>query len=550
MSVYRKTRLLLIKIFILSLILFISNSCNNSNQEKLFKEKYGGVFFFSISDPVTSLDPNQIIYVSDWEVASIIYEGLVGYGSDFETIEPLIAESWKISDGGKEYTFNIRRGIKFHDDVCFKEGKGRELTAYDIRYNFLRICSSLNPGSNAGLYLSKIEGAKEYNESKTSEISGISIVDSFTVKIRLKKPSASFLKILASQSAYIIPKEAVEYYRDSFKNHPVGSGPFRLAQWKELQEITLVRNDNYWKKDLAGNKLPYLNKIKITLGNSQEIVFNEFVKGNSYFLTSDIAAFNTLKQRSEFSKQFNYEEVSKGMTSRFFGFSMNKNYELARNKNLRKAIAFAFNRSKVLKEELNAVPAYSLVPAYLFKKQNLFKDPYNMDVAKELAGKSGFSGTVSISSPLKMSDVEELRECIVALGLKAKVNSDAVNYYNHIVEDRPDIFRVSMHPSYPDPEEYYQLFYSGSGKEINLTGFSNQMFDQIFEKAIVELDNNKRELLFIELEKILSEEMPAIFISHNKTIYYIYPNFVNDLRIRYTIPDFRYVWLKKDKQNN
>ena len=100
-------------------------------------------------------------------------------------------------------------------------------------------------------------------------------------------------------------------------------------------------------------------------------------------------------------------------------------------------------------------------------------------------------------------------------------------------------------PSFPDPEEYYALFYSKSAPEINLTGYRNQEYDDIFEASMIEQNLSKRMGLFIQLEAILKRDVPLIYLNHGNPTMYFVPRFIHGLHIRFVIPDYSEVWIEK-----
>ncbi|GBD91949.1 hypothetical protein BMS3Abin04_02681 [bacterium BMS3Abin04] len=118
-----------------------------------------------------------------------------------------------------------------------------------------------------------------------------------------------------------------------------------------------------------------------------------------------------------------------------------------------------------------------------------------------------------------------------------------LNYYEDIISEKPDISRVSMFPSFPDPEEFYLLFYSKSSKEINLCGYKNNEYDKVFEKSMFEQNPVKRTKLFLKLEKILSEDLPALYLTHEGAKYYVYPKRIRGISMKFNIPSYKTVWI-------
>jgi peptide/nickel transport system substrate-binding protein len=536
-------------IFILILTLI---GCKTKNPDIQSLNKKESVFKFILSDPVENLDPVNILYSSDGHIASFIYEGLITLGTKLNELEPLIAESWEKFDDGKRFIFKIRKGIKFHNDPCFPSGKGRELTAHDIYSTFERIANNKEETASFSLFRSKIEGINEYHSGKSNSIIGIRVLNNYTIEFRLMKPYVTFLMCLATPLAYIIPKEAVYYYGENFGKHPVGTGPFRLAVWKPLQEMTFVRNENYWQTDQEGNTLPLLDEIRVRLIPNTALLTSELLKGENYLYFVDEKVLKQLSKEIDFKSKYKLIELNNGLTMRFLGFSIEKINSPISNSNIRKAIALNYDRKKIFEDTSeNFIPANSLVRKELLN--NIQRNWYSFtpEEAKKVLQNipNQFKNKrIQILSSFDSKDIREVKKAVDNLGLIASVKIEPIQYYNKIIEERPDIFRVSMFPSFPDPEEYYALFYSKSSTSINLTAYNSAEFDLVFEKSMFEQNKENRTRLFLQLEDIIKRDVPAIFISHEGLRYYIIPNFVEGLKVRYSVPDYRQVWIKDNNE--
>ncbi|MEZ5022222.1 MAG: ABC transporter substrate-binding protein [Chitinophagales bacterium] len=101
---------------------------------------YGGTLKLNEVEYFKTLYPLNITEVTGHRTITQIYEGLVGFVQKDLSIEPVLAQNWAVSEDGLTYTFQIRKGVKFHDDACFPDGKGREVTAHDFKYCFDRAC--------------------------------------------------------------------------------------------------------------------------------------------------------------------------------------------------------------------------------------------------------------------------------------------------------------------------------------------------------------------------------------------------------------------------
>jgi ABC-type transport system substrate-binding protein len=192
--------------------------------------KRGGTLVVGMSQDLPGLDPHPSTSTITYQVLSLVYQGLVDFDRDLK-IRPVLAESWKVSPNGKEWTFTLRKGVKFHN--------GRPLTAGDVKFSLDRI---LDPKTAA-----RGKGALSLIES-------VQVVDPQTVRVHLTRASGAFLSRIAGTYQAILPPEAVQ--GPAFK--PIGTGPFQLTEWKTNERVELKRFDQYWE---AG--LPYLDAVTL-----------------------------------------------------------------------------------------------------------------------------------------------------------------------------------------------------------------------------------------------------------------------------------------------
>jgi oligopeptide transport system substrate-binding protein len=225
-----KRRSLLCLLFFIILIT-PSASCRWSTTDRV-----PGYLYFRLSTNPTTLDPALITDVQGGGIAAKIFSGLVRFNENLDIV-PDIARSWGLSPDQKTYTFRLRKGVKF--------STGREVTARDFRYSFERV---LTPKTKAPLtwILDKIEGANDFLVGKAKSIRGIRVVDDHTLALSLEKPFGPFLSLLAMSTAYVVLREEVDRLGPDFGTHPVGSGPYALAEWKHGQSLVLIARDDYF----------------------------------------------------------------------------------------------------------------------------------------------------------------------------------------------------------------------------------------------------------------------------------------------------------------
>lgn len=227
-----------LNIFLISALL-IFNYCHQKTDVSSEKKNPNQDLKILLTDPVETLDPLQILYSSDWEVATNIFESLVSLNENGKVV-PELAESFSISEDKLKYTFKLRNNVYFHDNPSFENGRGRKLNSFDIKYTFERLADPINNFPNWEMISNKIEGINKFRNGKSKSIKGIVIEDSLTISVTLSNPFGAFLKILTTPNYCIVPKEAVEYFGAELKYHPVGTGPFRISEFRKYEKVQLV----------------------------------------------------------------------------------------------------------------------------------------------------------------------------------------------------------------------------------------------------------------------------------------------------------------------
>lgn len=187
-------------------------------------------FRAAISSTIRSLDPAYTVDSASRLISRQLFDGLIQISPDM-TIQPNVAQSWQVD--GDRLTFVLKSGVKFRDDPCFPARKGREVTAQDFKYSFTRICDPTANSNGRWIFQDKVLGANEYHHGIASEVEGFRVIRHDVFQIRMLRPYSPLLSLLALPYGWVVPKEAVEYYGNSFGRHPVGTGPFCIKAWDE-----------------------------------------------------------------------------------------------------------------------------------------------------------------------------------------------------------------------------------------------------------------------------------------------------------------------------
>ncbi|MFS8543257.1 MAG: ABC transporter substrate-binding protein, partial [Limnochordales bacterium] len=198
---------------LMALVVLLSAAGMASAQQR------GGSMVVTFLTDVTTLDPAIGYDWQNWSIIKSMFDGLMDYEPGTTQLRPQLAERFEVSEDGLTYTFYLRRGVKFHN--------GREVVASDVKYSLERVLTPATQSPGLGFYLT-IEGAQEFVDGQAAEVTGIRVLDDYTVQFKLARPDAAFLHVLALNFAHVVPRAEVERYGADFGHNPVGSGAFKL----------------------------------------------------------------------------------------------------------------------------------------------------------------------------------------------------------------------------------------------------------------------------------------------------------------------------------
>jgi peptide/nickel transport system substrate-binding protein len=497
--------------------------------------RYGGEFRFMSKEKVAVLFPLAITDVYANRIAGQIFEGLLKIHPETMAIVPSIAKSYEVSDDSKEFTFTLQEGVKFQDDECFADGKGREVTAEDFKYALEFACSSNEMNKLAWLLKDKVAGASDYYEGKADGVSGIEVLGKHQLKITLSNPFSSFHKVLTHTGLSVFPKEAVEHYGDDVAKNPVGTGAYQLAEMTD-EKIVLERNPNYWGTDDFGNKLPFLDRLIMTYSQNKEDELLSF-RAEEIDLVLDIPVeevenvLGTLREAQEGKNVKHKVDSKSSMSIQYYGFQHDS--EVFSKKEVRKAFNLAVDREAIIDTWLEGegwaanngfVPKMKGYPHKTVKGHE-----FNVDVAKELMAQAGYpkgAGFPMVDLYVNATEGSGIHKLAKAVVFSLKQNLGVeVNIKLGSIEDREEglrsgeviFWRSGWVADYPDPENFLSLFYSGNIKSgdvnVNPFNYKNEEFDALFEKAMAETNEEERMKLLAQCDQIIIDDavvMPLI----------------------------------------
>jgi len=501
---------------IITLFLLACNAENRSDKISSLSEKYGGLFAYNEINTVKSVFPASLYYQSEIQLVSNISEPLVRMESDM-SLKPCLAENWTIAENGLVYIFDIRKNVFFHDDPCFKDGKGKELSAQDVEFSFLKACEDFGNNTVSHYLRGVIKGANEYFEGKSKNLSGVKVLDEFKIQFTLEKPFSEFIAMLSNPGLSIYPKEYFQLNEKKIDYHLVGTGPFKIANYERDEILVLERNNQYWAKDDDGKSLPYLDGIKVTFDNDKKKELQAFENSLISFMTDIPNGFGD-QENTQFRIEKNHI-----MGTKFLGLFMPN--EILSNKQFRKALQYSINKEYLVDSILNKVgkPAHGgiLPPIFSdYKSEPEIGYEYNVKSAKHSLELSGLDSNelkgLSIMTTNRETDIllaEKIRDMLrESLGLLLTVKYfHPDEYYELLEQGRGTLFIDGYFGDYPSPENFlHTLFYGKYVPEsldefpgYNIYRYKNPFYDNQLDSARYTQSGFKKNVYFQKAERLL-----------------------------------------------
>ena len=259
---------------------------------------------------------------------------------------PDIAESWKVDENSTVYTFKIRENAKFHN--------GRFVTAHDFKWSIERAADPATASPVADTYLNDIVGAMDFIEGRATEMSGLRVIDDLTLQITIDAPKAYFLAKLTYPTAFVLDREAVEGGgRNWWVDNPVGTGPFKLKEYRIGERIVLERFAEYYRAPAL------VETIHMNLAGGQAMAMYE----NDEIDITGVSLFD-LDRVLDPNDALNQELViaPPSFSVSYIGF--NTSLPPFDDPNFRKALNHAIDKELIATEVLSELvtPAYSVLP--------------------------------------------------------------------------------------------------------------------------------------------------------------------------------------------
>ncbi len=519
--------------------------------------------FLSTSE--TGLDPAAASDIATLSLLENIFDPLLRYDYLARPVKlrsNTTTQMPEVSKDGRTYTFRLRPGIHFTDDPAFK-GKQREMTAQDYVYSLKRLYDPTLKSPWSYMFDGKIEGdeALKKNFSIDTPVSGLQALDRHTLRIRLKEPDNNFLFYMATPASGVVAREVIEAYPGQAGNHPVGTGPFLVKEWKRSDRIVLQANPystavfhaipgsdpevQAIAKELEGKRLPRVDRVEVKIAEEFQGRMLGFLNGEYDYLEQVPESMTDMVIRDGALKP---ELQARGM--QLSRFPVLQTYYMWMNMNdpvlggyskdriaLRRAISLAYNSAEdiALLKKGFAIKAESPLPPNVLGYDSHYRSPvpYDPALANALLDRHGYSKrdvegfrTSPDGKPLTLTMHSEAtvggrlrdelwRKCLNAIGLRVVFKSDKKT---EIIKasrlGKVTMFESNWIADFPDGDNFYQLLYGPNAGRANYARFNLPAYNERYEQARALSDGPARQQLYFEMNQLIHAYNPWVPLTH------------------------------------
>ncbi len=491
-----------------------------------------------MADPPT-LDPAHATDLTSSAVIRQVFDALLELDEKLVPA-PALAERWTVSADHRAYTFHLRRGAKFHN--------GREVRAADVKYSFERAARGKRPW-----VFEKLVGAREFIQGGAPEIAGVRVVDDATVELRLERPFAPFLHLIAYDAASIVPREEADRRGAGFASHPVGTGAFRFGSWRRDDQVVLERFPEHFRGPAN------LERVVFRVIPAEATRFNEYAAGQL-----DVSDIPTGRCRALQADPKLKADVAIWPTLGTSALRFNVERAPFTDARVRRAIAHAIDPAIIVNRVLEGcvAPAQGIVPPVLAGWTATAKRlPLDRERARSLLAEAGFPGgrglgplayhfnTGDLNQRIAEALQAQLKEVGVALELR---RLDWAAHIKVVDDGSAGFFRQGWIADYPDPENFLTvLFHSRNvGPPGNTSRYRNPAVDRLFDEADTMAPGAQRVKRYQEAEQVILDDAAWVSLYHYASRALIKPHVKGLERSpQSTAPEFlaplRKVWLER-----
>lgn len=489
-----------------------SNSESTSNKPEEKKElkqpenqdvvkKEGKDITIAVADNFISMDPHDTNDTLSYSAQKTMLEGLVGFDKDMKVV-PVLAESYEANEEATEFTFKLKQGIQFHDGTSFN--------AEAVKANIDRLA---NPDNNLKRH------------SLFAVVKETQVVDEYTVKVVLKEPFGAMVNTFAHPAAMMISPKALATHGKDVARNPVGTGPFKFAEWEQSDHLKVVKNDSYWQEGK-----PKVDSItfKPTPENGARVAMLQ--TGEADF----IYPVPTEQAESINGKDGIVVDNNPSIIVRYL--SMNTTKKPFDDPKVRQAINYAINKDAFLKVVMNGFSSKLnsvIAPNTQFYSQQE-EYGFNIEKAKELLKEAGYENGFETkvwgsNNSTTQKGMEFIQQQLSQIGVKVEVvpmESGTMSEKIWSVQDPKDaeieLYYGGWSPSTGDADWGIRPLVGGVDafppKSYNTAYYNSDEVNGYIKEALATADPEKRSAAYAKAQEVIWKDAPWAFLSVDDTI--------------------------------
>ena len=543
----------------------------------------GTLTFATISEPLT-LNLAISNDASSSGVLGYLFEGLTETSWLTDEVEPALAESWEHSDDGLTWTFHLRKDVTWHD--------GQPFTAHDVDFTFNRITYNDDIAASARSSFNfrfLDEATAQWQVAQMT----VTALDDYTVQCVLPVPFAPFLRAMGTA---IYPKHVLEQYVDDgtfesvwgIETDPaeiIGTGPFTIERYDPGERVVMRRNPNYWLKDAAGNRMPYLDSVTHVIVEDLDAELEKFLSGEADVhgvLGEEYAELKPL----EADGNYTIHRRGPAFGTAFLAFNMNpgsnpdtgapyvapERLRWFQNIQFRQAVAHVIDKDKIISEVQHGLgyPQWSSVSpaAGDFHNPNVRTYQYDVDRANRMlddlgwidtdgdgiredgaGNKISFTLVTNTGNTVRATVTEIIHEGLTRIGLE--VNFELIEFgelVDQLVSSYEWETMVIGFTGGSDPYGGISLWHSSEdlhlwnpNQPVPATEWEAEI-DALYIMGSQELDRDKRVAHYHRAQEIAAENVPVIYTTQSERLTAVRNVFGNTTPTLYGLWDTRYLY--------
>jgi len=492
-----------------AMVLWLVSGTGNPAGAEEGPPRRGGILRLWTASDWRSLDPAVAFDAESTPLQKLLFRGLLNYGKGSDLVLDQAA-SWEVAPDGRTYRFRLKPGIRF--------AHGREVEAADYVAAIERILDP-STGSPGLAFFLDIVGAPEFSEGRAERVSGLRAPDGRTLEIELQRPVFTFRYVLAMNFADAVPRELFVRGASPPAAGLVGSGPYRIAEWRRGLGYRFVRNPHYTGPD------GYVDGVELMVGGEEASAAMMLERGELDRVNADPPT------RLRFQRDSRLRSWMHRVTPTDVGYLfLNTEMKPFDDLRVRQAVSHAVNRARIVGLTAGqCIVAEGIVPANMpWSNPSRPQYAYDPDRARALLREAGLGDGFRTelwyiqSRAVDQRVAVGLQQDLAAVGIQLELKNVSYPAFEAKVRRRGEVAcgLWGWLQDYPDPSTFLDTLLNGDriqpGGSNNQAFYNNPEFNRRVNEAALLMDAAVRLRLFREAEDIALRDAPWVPLYHEQ----------------------------------